>query len=211
MKKIILASVAALAFSTPAFAQDFAGPRIEGRIGWDRVNSDAAYDDGTEEFAGKGHEDGIAYGIELGYDAMVGNGLVVGAYGGIDLSTTEECGEVFGDDEACVEAGRNFTVGVRAGTPVTEHVLLYVKGGYSNGKIELAYDAEDDDDSFEVSETRGGFHLGAGGEVNLGGNSYGKLEYVYTNYNGFDQVDGEESAMIDTSRHQVLVGFGFRF
>lgn len=211
MKKIVLASLATLAFTTPALAQQYNGFRVEGRIGYDRIKGEVDYDDGVDQFSGSDHRDGIVVGTEVGYDAQLG-GLVLGAYAGAELSTVDVCTEVFGDDKACLDAGRNFTIGVRAGAPVGASTLLYVKGGYTNGKVKLSYDDFVDDlEDFEVSENRGGLHLGGGAEFGLSPNGYGKVEYVYTKYNDYDYDDGDVSGSIGGRRHQVVAGIGFRF
>ncbi len=73
--------------------------------------------------------------------------------------------------------------------PLGERSLIYVKGGYSNGKFDALYDSDvtDNDDEepgaiLDFSEKQGGFHLGGGAEVGLTDSLYVKLEYVYTDY-----------------------------
>lgn len=197
----MLASVATVLVVAPAYAQDapvVGGLRVEARIGIDRAVVSIPGDS-----AGK---TGFSYGAEVGYDADM-NGFTIGAYAGIDGSTTKECTEVLGSDEACLKAGRNFTAGARVGH-VIDQGLLYVKGGYSNGRATVAYrDFIVPANNFSESENLDGFHVGVGYERNFSGNVYGKLEYVYTNYNtengfGFD---------VDLHRHQGLVGVGVRF
>jgi outer membrane immunogenic protein len=212
MKKFVLVLALSTAFAAPAVAADFTGPRIEARVGWDRVNIEANYDDGDDAASGEGHEDGIGFGGEVGYDALVGTNFVLGGYAGVDFANTDFCTEVYGEDEGCIESGRNFSVGVRAGSVVGPNTLLYAKAGYSNGRVTVAYeDFEDIIDDFSVSENRDGWHLGAGAEMGFGANAYGKVEYVFTNYNGADFDDADVAAGIDASRHQVMVGIGFRF
>ncbi|MGY4397286.1 outer membrane immunogenic protein [Sphingomonas sp. UYAg733] len=187
--KFLLASVAMLAVATPAMAQDTVeefkgGARIEARAVLDHVRLSVDNDS-----AGK---TGFGYGVEAGYDGTF-SGFVVGAYAGIEGSTTKAC-----DDFDCIKAGRNITVGVRAGSVVGKG-LLYVKGGYSNGRLEI----EDTD----FGANTDGFHLGAGYEVNVSANTYVKAEYVYTNYSVGDTLGSD----FDLQRHQGLVGVGFRF
>ena len=125
---------------------------------------------------------------------------------------TKFCAEVFGEDEGCIKAGRNITVGVRGGLPVGASALIYAKGGYSNGRVKVSYDDfENILEDFSVGENRGGLHIGAGGELAFGTNTYAKPEYVYTDYKSNDFDDGDVAAGADVSRHQVLGGIGFRF
>lgn len=107
MKKIILASVAALAFASPALAQtaetaDFSGPRIS-------VSAGLADDD----FVG---DDAFAYGAEIGYDWNM-NGVVLGV--------SAEAGDTD-------QTGRELGATARIGGVVGKKVLVYGLGGYSN-------------------------------------------------------------------------------
>lgn len=202
-----------VALATPALAQDAGstGLRAEVRAGYDNAQLNVDYDDGVDSFDESDGSDGVAYGAEIGFDFNLG-GVVAGPYAGIDFANTDYCSELFGEDEACIEAGRNITAGVRIGAQVSPNALLYAKGGYSNGRVTLGYeDFQDIIDDFEESENLDGFHIGAGAEVGFSGSTYGKLEYVYTQYNGYDYEDTDFAAGADLSRHQVLVGFGVRF
>ena len=214
MRKLIVAALVAPVLATPAVAQDFSGARVEGRIGYDRVGLGASVTDGVDELSADDSRDGLAYGAEVGFDVQAGPSFIVGAYVGGDLTTTKYCTEWYGEDEACLKAGRNFTVGARIGVPVSAGALLYAKGGYSNGQLKLTYeDFEDILEDFEVSEERGGWHVGAGAEIALptADGTYVKLEYVYTNYNSLEVEAEDVSATLDGDRHQALAGFGFRF
>jgi outer membrane immunogenic protein len=207
--KYLVALFAAAAFAQPAFAAE--GARVEVRTGLDRVNIEASYDDGVDAFSGEDHDDGLLYGAELGYDVKVGN-FTLGAYAGLDFSTTDYCTEIYGEDKGCLKAGRNITLGVRAGFPLSATSTVYAKGGYSNGRITARYeDFENILEDFKGSANRDGFHLGAGAEFALGGKAYGKVEYVYTDYDSFNAADGGLALGIDASRHQLVTGIGLRF
>lgn len=198
--KLMLASVAAVLVAAPAYAQESSevgGLRVEARIGLDRPVVSAVGDS-----AGKS---GLSYGAEAGYDVDM-NGFTVGAYVGIDGSTAKDCVVAAGVADACIKAGRNFTAGARIGT-MLEPGLFYVKGGYSNGRATLAYrDFVTPANSFSLSDNLDGFHVGVGYERSFSGNVYGKLEYVYTNYNTKNFGAGT-----DLQRHQAVVGVGMRF
>ena len=212
MFKSLILVTAAFVAATPAVAADFAGPRAEVRLGWDRTAIDLSFDDGTTSVDGKGHDDGFGLGAEVGYDAAIGGKAILGAYAGAEWATTKECAEVFGDDEACLKLGRNFTLGARIGAAVTPKALIYVKGGYTNGQIKATYkDFQDSDFNGSDKANRGGFHLGLGGEINVSETGYVKAEAVRTNYNDADSSDEFAEAKLDASRTQVVVGFGLRF
>jgi outer membrane immunogenic protein len=105
VKKIILASVAALAFATPAFAAetaDFSGPRVSVSAGL--ADNDVIGDNS------------FAYGAEAGYDWNM-NGVVVGL--------SAEIGDT--DD-----TGRELGATARIGGVVGKKVLVYGLGGYTN-------------------------------------------------------------------------------
>ncbi len=217
MKKLILSvSAAAAALSaTPAFAQaagPMSGLRIEGHAGWDRLSVTSDYVDGPTTVTEEGHEDGIVYGGEIGYDMPLGTTFNLGAYVGVDFSTTDVCEEVFGEDEGCLEAGRSIHVGVRGGFPIGPTSQVFVRGGYTNGRLNLNYeDFEDIIDDFEVGQNLDGFHVGAGVEFGLGGGSYLSGQYLYTSF-GEGEFDEEDfTAGAGLSRHQLMAGFGFRF
>jgi outer membrane immunogenic protein len=212
MFKMITASALAFAVAAPAVAADHAGPRIEARAGYDRIKLKADYDDGFDQFAGSGSEDGVSYGGEIGYDAYVSDNVVVGAYAGLDLSSTKTCGEIYGLDRGCLKAGRSITLGVRAGAPIGGNGLFFVKGGYSNGELMVSYeDFEDILEDFSDKGNRDGVHIGAGAEVGLGKTLYGKVEYVYTNYKDARYSSSDFDVGADGNRHQAVLGVGLRF
>jgi outer membrane immunogenic protein len=199
-------------FATPAVATGFSGPRAEARGGWDRTTMDLSYDDGVDSFSGDAHKDGFNIGAEVGYDAPIGPSIIAGAYAGVEFATTKACSEIFGNDEACLKLGRNFTIGGRLGTKVSPSTLLYVKGGYSNGQLKAKYSSLDDPTlNFSAHANRDGFHFGAGAEVLVGSKGYIRAEYVRTNYNDYDYSDPDFAVKLDAHRDQVLLGFGLRF
>lgn len=178
MRILATMALALTAAATPALAQDaaapFTGPRAEIVGGWDSPS--ASGEDAS----------GFAYGGGIGYDLQRGN-AVFGIEAEITGSTADR--DVAG---LTVEAGRDLYAGVRAGVIAAPNTLLYVKGGYANGRITLE-DAGDD-----YNQDLDGFRVGAGAERSFG-RYYGKVEYRYTNYSQ------------DVNRHQVLAGLGVRF
>lgn len=219
--RYLAALLAATAAATPALAQDgnFQGFRGEVRAGWDSAGTRVSLpdpDDEDERLTTDADDDAIGYGAEIGYDLQFGN-AVIGAYAGLDFSDAGRCVEVVGDDSACIDAGRNITAGVRAGYAIGNSVLVYAKGGYSNGRVNLDYDADvedDDNDVLELSRNRGGWHLGGGFEVALSRNLYAKAEYTYTRYSRLNWVDAEDedfTVNARSTRHQAMAGIGFRF
>lgn len=211
-KFVFLSTLSFIAVAAPAQAANFSGPRLEVRGGWDRVGLSADYDDGFTTVSGKDHKDGWTIGGEVGYDGHLSKNITLGAYAGIDFPHTRVCGEVFGNDSLCLKSPRNITAGARLGAVVGSSALLYVKGGYSNGRLKVTYtDFADAANNFSDHANRGGLHVGAGGELAIGTRAYVKAEYVYTNYKSFDYDDGSTVAKLDGDRSQLLFGVGIRF
>lgn len=229
MYKFLLIAALAAAPAAPAFAQsgpgsDFAregfddrtregvsGFRIEPRIGYDRIVTELNVETATDTAGVREGKSGVTYGGEAGYDVVVNAGTMLGVYGGIEGSSVEQCLPSDGT-RSCISAGRNLTAGVRAGYLLNPTTVLYIKGGYSNGQIRIGYsDPQFPEDDFRLSDNLNGFHVGAGVQAGLGRNFYGKLEYVYTDYNGYEVSDGSDKASLDFSRHQIVAGLGVHF
>jgi outer membrane immunogenic protein len=211
MYKYILAGLLAGTIVTPAFAQDaspFSGIRVEGIAGYDSIPAnDTENDDASIK--------GLLYGVGAGFDFDLGN-VVIGIEGEYSHSTGKTTFTEDGDT-ASAKVGRDLYVGGRLGFRVGQSTLAYAKAGYSNlalegffsdgGAARINFDGETD-----------GLRLGAGVEQLFGPNAYGKLEYRYSNYGDMNfnatvggvNLDDLESDF-DSDRHQVVVGFGFRF
>jgi outer membrane immunogenic protein len=193
MRKLIFAALLAGTAATPALAQDtpdLSGFRIEGIVGYDRADVE---NQGT---------DGVLYGVGVGYDFQAGN-AVFGIEAEATDSTGDECGTTGAlvGDELCVSAGRDLYVGGRVGAVVGRNTLLFAKAGYTNARVNVAYNDGDPaiPADFAGHENLDGVRVGAGAQFGIGANSYIRTEYRYSNYqDGFD-------------RHQVVGGFGFRF
>lgn len=191
MRTIISAAlVSMIALAAPAVAQErapFTGPRAEAVVGFDRIQ------------AGGGHEDGVSYGGQVGYDFQSGFGLI-GIEGEATGSTTDACdgaGSV-ANPNLCVKAGRDLYAGARIGTVIGETTLLYAKAGYTNARVRLT-STDGTTTTTLAGRNLDGVRVGAGLEHKFGQNFYGKAEYRYSNYQ-----DG-------VSRHGVLAGVGVRF
>ena len=227
MRTVTIIAALSAAYATPVLAQSYplqdggaeygavenvSGLRIEPRIGYDRVITELNVETATDSASVREGKSGVTYGGEVGYDTVVNAGTVLGIYGGIDGSSAEQCFPDGFGAQTCLKPGRNLTAGVRAGYLLNPTTLLYIKGGYSNGQIRFDYtDRQFPQDNVRASDTLSGFHAGAGVQAGFGRNFYGKLEYVYTDYNGYEIVDGSDKASLDFSRHQIVAGLGVRF
>lgn len=216
----LLVAGSVMAISAPAMAQDatdgtFTGPRVEALVGYDVSKAGSSIDDDVNDENDQSI-DGVTYGAALGYDFNVG-GVVLGVEGeytdsSADVEIDNGDPENFGLGD--VNAGRDLYVGVRAGVLASPDLLLYAKGGYTNARYNLngSFDGEE----YRAKIDTDGFRVGAGAEYALNENTFAKIEYRYSNYssaeldfeNARDDVDLGE---IDTDRHQVMLGFGYRF
>jgi outer membrane immunogenic protein len=197
-----------IAAATPAMAQSveqapFTGPHIEALVGYDSLSGG---NDGVDDSV-----DGLQYGVGAGYDVQLG-GFIAGIEGEFSGSTTKARGrDIFSPgDGAELRAGRDLYVGGRLGLAATPSTLVYLKGGYTNTRVNLrAYDAGG---YFENGNTLDGFRVGAGIEQKfnlLGPSGFVKAEYRYSNYSNLNI--GRFNADVDIDRHQLVAGVGIRF
>ena len=79
--------------------------------------------------------------------------------------------------------------------------MLYVKAGYANSEFRLrtTLGGTTGNTVSHLRDDEEGYRLGAGVEQMLGDHLYAKAEYRFTGYDS------------DVSRHQLLVGAGYRF
>lgn len=151
-------AVAALAFASPAFAQDNAalaapaGFRIEAVAGYDHA--------GTDGF----HTSGLLYGLGAGFDFAATNAVSVG----LDVEATDSTASKNG-----VKAARDLYAGGRVSFAVSPRANLYIKGGYTNARVKA--------DGLGGTNLDG-FRLGAGGQMIVTGKVYVGAEYRYSNY-----------------------------
>jgi outer membrane immunogenic protein len=183
----ITSLIALAATATPASAAD-GQFRAEIHAGLDHAR--------TDDF----NDEGVLYGVGLGYDLNVGKNAFVGIDLSADDSTMKQCeaGAIIANDELCLRAGRDLAAGIRAGVNIGESGKVYALAGYTNARFKFAYTTPAGVTTRDA-ENLDGFRLGAGYQHALGGNTYGKVEYRYSNYEQ------------DISRHQVLVGVGISF
>ncbi len=222
MRKLIsslgIGMIASVCLAAPAAAQDsaaspFTGPRVGAILGYDgsrpgsTADSDIRGDDQTAH--------GLMYGADLGYDFAAGK-IVFGIEGEITGSTAKVNNSPIDPNNfgfGRVKAGRDLYAGGRLGVLLSPSTMIYAKGGYSNARFDLT--ASDGTTETGRSFNLDGYRVGAGVEKALGPNTYAKLEYRYSNYGNarleFANGTNTNNFSVDTDRHQVAVGVGFRF
>jgi outer membrane immunogenic protein len=218
MRKLILATLAATtaAVAIPAAAQTadgpFTGPRAGVILGYDALRPGDTQD---SMIRGDQGSDGFLYGGDIGYD-MAFNNIVVGVEGEITGST----GRVDNDPRdpsnfgyGRVKAGRDLYAGARIGFIAAPTTLVYAKVGYTNARLDLT--RNDTTTETGANFNLDGYRLGAGVEQSLTPRTYAKLEYRYSNYGDarLRYPNGASTGTfgVDTDRHQVAAGLGFRF
>ena len=217
MRKLVVATLlAGTAVASPALAQDvgptFTGPRVEAILGYDHVGagSDVDNNNGRDDQS----IDGLLYGVGVGYDMNLGS-AVVGVEGEYTDSTAKsdrfDLTDQFGFGR--VSQGRDLYVGARAGILANPNTLVYVKGGYTNTKLNVL--AGDSDETTDTAFKLDGWRIGGGVERAINQNTFAKVEYRYSKYDSahIDYMDGATSSEfdIDTDRHQVVASVGWRF
>jgi outer membrane immunogenic protein len=217
MRKLMVATLLAGAtVATPALAQDvgptFTGPRVEAILGYDRTGagSDVDNDNGNDDQK----IDGLLYGVGAGYDINLGS-AVVGAEGEWTNSTSKSSRTDYTDQFGFgrVKQGRDLYIGARAGILADPATLVYVKGGYTNTKLNVL--AGNTNASTDESFKLDGWRIGAGVERAINANTFAKVEYRYSKYEDAKLrfADGATTSEfgIDTDRHQVVGSVGWRF
>ncbi|WP_163271487.1 outer membrane protein [Chelativorans alearense] len=136
-------------------------------------------------FAGWNWQSGtFVYGVEgdIGYNGMDGSDAGLDTEGGVDG-----------------------TLRARLGVAATDNILLYATAGGAGGRHELSDGASSD------KQTLWGWTAGAGADVKLTEQAFGRLEYRYTDL-GSETFDvGGASYDVDANSHKVLVGIGMQF
>ena len=176
------ALLASAAIATPAFAQDTTAPEGKEFQGI-KVLALGGIDDVTNSGSDKA---GAVFGVEAE----------------VNGSTTKDCvgSTVVAGDTLCAKAGRDLYAGARVGYVLGENTLLYIKGGYTNARVNLTYDdGNTGANNFKVGENLDGWRAGVGFEFNAGKNIVLRTEYRYSNYEQ------------DFTRHQGVIGVGVKF
>jgi len=212
---LVLAAAGTL-FAGPALAQatdgPFTGPRAGVVLGYDGLRPGST---SGSNIRGDRGADGLAYGGDIGYDVAFDR-VVVGAEGEITGSTAKVDNDPVDPNQfgyGRVKAGRDLYLGGRIGYLVSPTTMVYGKVGYTNARLDLTRNDT-------VTETGNhfnldGYRVGAGIEKSLTPRTYAKVEYRYSNYGDarLEYANGANTNnfSVDTDRHQVMAGVGFRF
>lgn len=228
MNKIIYTAIFGLfyAASAPALAQSansnseispaeaFSGAHIEATIGWEQLG--AKLQIANQTAAGIKHtRNGFTYGAAAGYDLALSENVTGGAEVGIYGSSAKwNNASIQGTATLAVapsKSGRDIYVGARFGYAFDNRTSLFLKGGYTNHRLEVV--AATTNNTTNLAFNANGFRLGAGLEKKLSRSTYAKLEYDYSHYANvrFTALSSPSTIDLTTDRHQILTSVGIRF
>ncbi len=209
MKKILAGTaLAVVAFAaTPAAAQVVQGPRVEIHGGADILRQKIG---GLNSSSVRLDDTGILYGVGLGYDFAVSNGVSVGIEADLDRSTAKLNKTFLGGITASgadafyrLKPRYDAFLGARVSFPVSDVSNFYVKGGYARasfrGNSPLVDATGVVTQGSRFSDHVGGIRGGLGAQVSFARAAYFGAEVQYTKYKS------------DISRFGALLAVGLRF
>jgi outer membrane immunogenic protein len=143
--------------------------------------------------------DGVVGGGFAGYNWQTDN-FVFGAEG--DIGYNGMTGDDGGTES---KSGMEGSLRARLGYAVTPEILLYgtAGGAARNLKIEEGGDSD--------SHTMFGWTAGAGADIKITDNVFGRVEYRYTDYGSEDFTTGSGTRSVDASDNRVIFGVGMKF
>lgn len=197
MNKLSIALVtAALAASSPAFAQSGGTAHVEAHLGWDSL----PVPDLTHETLARSPASRLLYGGGAGYDVDLGSNIFAGVETNFDLGGSSNCtGRLLTvTDSLCGKMLHDWDIGARVGMNVGP-ARIYGRVAYDNTRVRSIYRPGDDATRISVSRNFDGLRLGVGAEVPLTGGAYVKAEYRYTTASGLPD------------QNQLLAGVGIHF
>lgn len=181
-----------------ANAQAFDGPSVGIEAGWlHNTVRNPTTDAGVVPLDAS--RDAAMGGINIGYDKTI-NHFVVGAETDLTFAIKDAVHNTGSTYDYRIDPRRSFDATVRAGYLVTPQTLVYARGGYTNDRIRTTID--DTNTQTVVSQSRGGWLVGAGVERAIMPHLSARIEYRYAD---LSHGDGKYD------RHQVLTGVNWRF
>ncbi|MCG2839441.1 outer membrane beta-barrel protein [Sandaracinobacter sp. RS1-74] len=196
----LIGTASLFAATQASAAEPFSGPYVGGEIGWQQDKLRGTMRTGIGALTASDDASGFAYGGQIGYDFKLSEKFVLGAEAFVGGDTGK-----IRDEDTWADGGRAFGLTARAGVLAGPQSLVYVKGGWENGRFTF-FDGED-----RVSRNRDGWTIGAGFEQMLTPNVSARVEYRHTKFNSFnvDLTEGDASARFN--RNRVMAGVNFRF
>ncbi|MBV8686808.1 MAG: porin family protein [Alphaproteobacteria bacterium] len=187
---LLLAGTALLAFlpASRAPAQGFYGPYAGVEVGARRTGADVRTADRDRL--------SVAGGPLAGYDRQVARRVLLGGEAAVGPAAADRLGAPASAGRVSVDRGPSLDLTARAGYGLDRATLAYVRGGYTDARIEA------DASAAAEREYRDGWTLGAGIERHILERISARPEYRYADL-------GEEGG--PSGRHRLLAGIAYRF
>jgi outer membrane immunogenic protein len=231
MKSTFLAGAMLLAFGGAAFAADAVVDEVvvvDSAYNWSGVYVGAqlgyAWGDSEMELlafpvTSNPEPDGILGGVYLGYNAQLGNGIVVGAEGDFAFADLHDSDGIFGPDGVAIpgqsiEVDVNWTAAVRARLGYAAgRFLPYIAGGVAFADVDHEGFSAPDASAGGGSDTFVGWTIGAGAEYAFTDNVIFRAEYRYTDFGSEDYAttDNFEAHSVDLTTNDVRLGVSYKF
>lgn len=144
--------------------------------------------------------DGFMGGAFAGYNYEFGGGMVGGVEGDVGYSGVE--GSNAGTES---KAGVEGSLRARLGYAVTPDVLAYATAGGAAQSLKVTEGGVSD------RNTMLGWTAGAGADVKLTEQVFGRLEYRYTDFGKDDFTTGSGTREVDSKDHRIQFGLGMKF
>jgi outer membrane immunogenic protein len=152
-----------------------------------------------DEFGDSIDTDGFLLGGFAGYNYQVGN-IVAGAEA--DIGYSWEDGSNAG---VTSESGVEGSLRARLGYVVSPNILLYATAGGAAKDLEVSGFGDSD------SNTMIGWTAGAGADMMVTENIFGRVEYRYTDFGSEDFTLGGTTADVSDKNHRINFGLGMKF
>jgi outer membrane immunogenic protein len=152
-----------------------------------------------DEFGNSIDTDGFLLGGFAGYNYQVGN-IVAGAEA--DIGYSWEDGSNAG---VTSESGVEGSLRARLGYVVSPNILLYATAGGAAKDLEVSGFGDSD------SNTMIGWTAGAGADMMVTENIFGRVEYRYTDFGSEDFTLGGTTADVSDKNHRINFGLGMKF
>jgi outer membrane immunogenic protein len=231
MKSTVLAGAMLLAFGSAAFAADAVADEVvvvDSAYNWSGVYVGAqlgyAWGDGELEFltapvTSNPEPDGILGGAYLGYNAQLGNGVVVGAEADFAFADLHDSDGLFGPggvplDGQSFEVDVNWTAAVRARLGyAVGRFLPYIAGGIAFADVDHEGFSAPDASAGSDSDTFVGWTIGAGAEYAFTDNLIARVEYRYTDFGSEDYAatDNFGAHSVDLTTNDIRLGISYKF
>lgn len=197
---LLIAPLALALISNPAQAEEFEGPFVGAAAGYSRDEIGPDVGDGLtldQEL----DRDAAYFQLFAGYDHAVAPRVRVGVEAAFGIGADDELR--LGDASGAIVLDPEYTFEFtgRAGYLVGDKALLYVRGGYQNGRVEARL-SETGQPTFRDKDNADGWLAGGGLEYAFSNNLRSRIEYRYSDL-------GSDGASWD--RHQVLAGVLWNF